>query len=237
MGEGGELLANLAGAVERVDKLTTVVPLNARYAGSVGDVVVGRVREVQAKRWRVDVCGRQDAVLHLSAVALADGAQRRRTHEDQLSMRAYFSEDDLISAEVHSVFADGSLALHARSAKYGRLEGGQLVRVPPGAVKRLPQHFVTLSCGVSVILGLNGYVWIAAPRVDGGAGAGAGAGADAAGADDTDAPPADDAEARVRVSRVRACILQLGQAGASIDVAAIESALAAAAAAAAAAAR
>ena len=75
---GGRLVSALAGTVERVDKLVSVRALHARYAGEVGDVVVGRVRSVQAKRWAVDVCARQDAVLQLSSVNIAGGDQRRR---------------------------------------------------------------------------------------------------------------------------------------------------------------
>lgn len=36
-------------------------------------------------------------------------------------MRRYLQEGDLISAEVQSVFADGSLSLHTRSLKYGKV--------------------------------------------------------------------------------------------------------------------
>lgn len=159
--ENGSLLANVGGAVERVNRLVSVRPVQARFVGEVGDVVVGRVKEVGSKRWRVDVRARQDGVLMLSAVNLAGGVQRRRTYEDQLAMRTLFREDDLISAEVHSVFADGSLSLHARSLKYGKLENGVLVCVSPGLVKRLKQHFLTLrGCNVDVILGLNGCIWL-----------------------------------------------------------------------------
>ena len=35
-----------------------------------GDVVVGRVVEVQDKRWRIDLSSRQDAILMLSSVNL-----------------------------------------------------------------------------------------------------------------------------------------------------------------------
>jgi len=160
--EGGTLTSNLAGRVTRVNRLVSVAPLAARYVGEVGDVVVGRVREVGSKRWRVDVRARQDGVLMLSAVNLQGGAQRRRTFEDQLAMRQLLTEGDLVSAEVHAVFADGSLSLHARSLKYGRLENGLFVAVAPGLVRRLKQHFVTLPppCGVDLVLGLNGYVWV-----------------------------------------------------------------------------
>ncbi len=39
----------------------------------------------------------QDAVLMLSSVNLTGGVQRRRTVEDQLQMRTYFQENDLVS--------------------------------------------------------------------------------------------------------------------------------------------
>jgi exosome complex RNA-binding protein Rrp4 len=41
-----------------------------------------------------------------------------------------------------------------------QLENGMLCVVPPLLMKRLKQHFVTLPCGVDVILGVNGYIWI-----------------------------------------------------------------------------
>jgi hypothetical protein len=44
----------------------------------------------------------QDAVLQLSAVILPDGMQRIRGHEDQLQMRSFYQEADLISAEVQN---------------------------------------------------------------------------------------------------------------------------------------
>ena len=96
----------------------------------------------------------------LSSVNLEGGEQRRRTYEDQMNMRAVYEEGDVLSAEVHSVFADGSLSLHARSAKYGRLGNGVLVRVPPALVKRLRQHFTQLECGVDAIFGMNGWIFI-----------------------------------------------------------------------------
>ena len=40
-----------------------------------------------------------------------------------------------------SVHADGAVALHTRSLKYGRLANGQLVRAPPTLVKRVKRHF------------------------------------------------------------------------------------------------
>lgn len=47
--------------------------------------------------------------------------QRRRSTEDEQMMRKYLCEGDLISAEVQAIFSDGSLSLHTRSLKYGRV--------------------------------------------------------------------------------------------------------------------
>ena len=100
----GALVATVAGVVERVNKLVSVRPLRARYHGEVGDVVVCRIVEVGAKRWKADVNARQNAILLLSSVNLPGGVQRRRTAEDQLNMRQFYVEGDLVSAEVQAFF-------------------------------------------------------------------------------------------------------------------------------------
>ena len=41
-----------------------------------------------------------------------------------------------------------------------QLRNGQLVTVPPILVRRLKSHFISLPCGVDLILGLNGYIWV-----------------------------------------------------------------------------
>lgn len=160
----GDLQAAVCGVVERVNKLISVRPLRSRYIADTGDVIVGRIVEVAGKRWKVDVGGTQEAHLMLSAVNLPGGIQRRRTAEDELNMRSLYAEHDLISAEVQAVQQDGSAALHTRSTKYGKLGSGQLVQVPPALIRRQKQHFCALApCGVAVILGRNGFVWVSSP--------------------------------------------------------------------------
>lgn len=158
--ENDELKASVAGVVERVNKLISVRPLKTRYNGEIGDVVVGRVVEVQQRRWIVDTNSRLNSILLLSSANLPGGELRRRSATDELLMRQYLSEGDLISAEVQSVYSDGSLSLHTRSLKYGKLSQGSLVKVSPTLIKRRKTHFHYLPCGVSVILGNNGYIWV-----------------------------------------------------------------------------
>lgn len=158
--KNGALHASVAGAVHRVNKLISVTPLKTKYQGEIGDVVVGRITEVQQKRWKIDVNGRLDAILQLSSVNLPGGELRRRSAEDELAMRKYLKEGDLVSAEVQNVHNDGGLSLHTRSLKYGKLSQGTLLQVSPSLIKRRKTHFHRLPCGAHVILGNNGYIWI-----------------------------------------------------------------------------
>ncbi|KAG6808012.1 hypothetical protein H0H92_005693 [Tricholoma furcatifolium] len=173
-----EVIASVAGTIERVNKLVTVRATRTRsahayfllptahfynthrYNPEVGDLVVGRITEVQPRRWKVDANSRQDAVLMLSSVNLPGGVQRRKLESDELQMRTFFEEGDLLVAEVQAFFSDGAMSLHTRSLKYGKLRNGQLVTVSPILVRRLKSHFISLPCGVDLILGLNGYIWV-----------------------------------------------------------------------------
>jgi exosome complex component RRP4 len=214
----GALVATVAGVVERVNKLISVRPLRSRYVGEVGDVLVGRVLEVGQKRWKVDVGGRPDAVLMLSSINLPGGEQRRRTAEDQLNMRHFFVEHDLVSAEVQAFFQDGSMSLHTRSLMYGKLRDGTLVAVTPTLMKRLKQHFHAFDFGVHAIFGMNGSVWLSARPPDGGdldekRRASAGAPGTGTGVEGPTSPPEEPltlAE-RERVCRVRNALIALDQ--------------------------
>lgn len=135
--------------------------------------MVGRIVEVQSKRWRVDVGGTQLAGLPLSAINLPGGIQRRRTETDELAIRSFFAEGDLLVAEVQQIYPDGGAVLHTRSLKYGKLRNGAFLAVTGtgggAGVVRSRRQVWTMDVGslgnegaakVDVVLGVNGYVWI-----------------------------------------------------------------------------
>jgi exosome complex component RRP4 len=164
-----EIISTVAGIVQKTNKLLSVRPLRARYTPEIGDLVVGRIIEVQTKRWRVDVGAPVLADLPLSAINLPGGILRKRTETDELQIRTFFSEGDLLVAEVQSLRQDGSASLHTRSLKYGKLRNGVFVSVSGtgggGGVVRARRQVWEIDTGdkggkVDVILGVNGYIWI-----------------------------------------------------------------------------
>lgn len=161
-----EILSSMCGTVERVNKLISVRPARSRYAAEVGDLVIGRITEVGPKRWKVDINAKTDSALQLSSINLPGGIQRRKIESDELQMRSFFQENDLLVAEVQMMFQDNSSALHTRSLRYGKLRNGILVTVSPNLIQRLKSHFVhlkhdELQLDVDLVIGLNGYIWIA----------------------------------------------------------------------------
>ncbi|KAL3470806.1 IEC3 subunit of the Ino80 complex, chromatin re-modelling-domain-containing protein [Aspergillus californicus] len=179
------IIATVAGNVQKTNKLLSVQPLRARYTPEIGDLVIGRIVEVQSKRWKVDVAAPLLAQLPLSAINLPGGILRRRTSADELQIRTFFSEGDLLVAEVQTVHSDGAASLHTRSLKYGKLRNGVFLAVSgtsesgasnssvkggassgsaAGVVRSRRQVFsVPTSNGggdVDIVLGVNGYIWI-----------------------------------------------------------------------------
>lgn len=145
--------------------------------------------EVQSRRWKVDVAAPLLAQLPLSAINLPGGILRRRTSADELQIRNFFSEGDLVVAEVQNVHSDGSASLHTRSLKYGKLRNGVFLAVAgtggsgassssvkggvgagsagagSGGVVRSRRQIWTVNAAngggdIDVVLGVNGYIWI-----------------------------------------------------------------------------
>lgn len=72
-----KLVSASLGTVERINKLVTVKPFRCRYSGNIGDVVIGRIKEVGSKRWRVQTNSKQDSTLLLSSINLPGFIQVR----------------------------------------------------------------------------------------------------------------------------------------------------------------
>ena len=95
--------------------------------------------------------------------------QRRRSEEDQLNIRTFFKEGDMISAEVMQVGSgDGRIMLQTRSVKYGKLMNGHLLKTDSNFIRRMKNHIVDFfsdleEFSVGAIIGTNGYVWIHSP--------------------------------------------------------------------------
>ncbi|KAL5114033.1 Exosome complex component rrp4 [Pleosporales sp. CAS-2024a] len=175
------IVASVAGRLHKTNKLLSVQPLCAPYQAEIGDLVVGRVVGVHPRQWSVDIAAPTLASLPLSSINLPGGILRRRTAVDELNMRTFFAEGDLLVAEVQALHQDATAALHTRSLKYGKLRNGLFTRLRDagggilsrhGRVVRSRRHAFTLDTAagaIDVVLGVNGCVYVSkhtAPAAD-----------------------------------------------------------------------
>ena len=219
----GEYSATSCGIVEKINKLVFVRPLKSKYAGDVGDVIVGRINEVAGDRWMVEFGGSQMASLPLGGINLPGSVQRRRTDEDKMQMRDYFEEGDVFACEIQKIMENGEVIVHCRSNKYGILCNGQLVQVDASLVRRQAMHFVAVPTGsgesVQIVLGNNGWIWVGVPSKHTGH-------IQSLNFTQMDSKPEIVAPAvREKISRVRNCIEGLSQACMEITVESISQSL------------
>ncbi|PVI01253.1 hypothetical protein DM02DRAFT_613776 [Periconia macrospinosa] len=168
------IVSTVAGHLHKTNKLLSVQALRARYTPEIGDLVVGRIVSVGTKKWSVDIAAPMLASLPLSAINLPGGILRRRTAVDELNIRTFFSEGDLLVAEVQSLHQDNTASLHTRSLKYGKLRNGMFTSLSGagggvlsrrGGVVRSKRQTFTLNTAageIDVVLGVNGYIFISA---------------------------------------------------------------------------
>ena len=235
---GGGLAATVAGSLRRVDRLITVASAGGRYIPDVGDVIVGRVIDVGGKRWRVDIGAARAASLALAAVRLPGGAARRRTAEDEASMRELYAEGDPLVAEVQAVHGDGGVLLHTQSRRYGTPTDGVLIPLPPHAIPRQRAQLGTAPAArVALVLGVNGWVWVSPLREgeggEGAAGAATTAAAPSFDPDDGDEParpppPPPTPDQRRDVAAAASALRALASVGLPITPAAVDGAVVAA---------
>jgi exosome complex component RRP4 len=155
-----------------VTRLLSVTPMAAIYHPKVGDIVIGRIAQVQQQRWEVQIGCSDLAVLRLSAIYLPDDQLRRRTTSDERSIRRYFDVGDLVCAEVREVPSSGPIALHTRQQHPRQLGRGVVIEVPPRLIKRVPTHICARDLDGSafqIIWGINGSVWLSAAEMGGAA--------------------------------------------------------------------
>ena len=148
------------GNVNTISKLVTVTPFRSPYKPEIGHVIIGRVITVNKKSWDVDIFAQRYGTLNLTAINLPRGEQRIRNEDDQMQMRLYFKENDLLSGEIQQIHINGTIHIQTRNLKYGKLKNGILLKVNHMLVKKTKHQFIDLIDDIKAILGLNGIIWI-----------------------------------------------------------------------------
>jgi exosome complex component RRP4 len=162
--EGESIFAKRIGLVSLNHSVISVVPLNSVYIPRVGDVVIGKVDEIQSNGWNIEINAPSQAYMPLAGV-------REYIDTTKSSLSRYYDVNDLIYAKVSSMQGD-SIYLSMHDIKAKKFRGGRIVPINPAKVPRLIGkqgsmiNMIKDKTGCRINVGQNGFVWLEGDNVE-----------------------------------------------------------------------
>lgn len=155
--DGGKVYAKLMGLFDKSDTGVRVIPLKGKYMPSVGDIVIGIVREVSSGGWMIDIYSHYSAFLPLS-----ENPEYKPTKksEDVLDI------GDAVVSKVLNIDPKLNITLTMKEKVCRPVRFGRIVAVNPARVPRVigkkGSMIKTLKSelGIQILVGQNGLIWL-----------------------------------------------------------------------------
>ncbi len=155
--EGGKIFASQLGIKSVRTDMISVVPLSGQYMPMRGDLVVGKIVDVSASNWLVDINSPYPAPQHVNEVPwrVEFGETRRFMGVGDVVMLKVVGHDEQMRVQV-------SMQDHGLR----KLTGGMIIEVSPSKVPRVIGkngsmiQMLKNSTGCRIYVGQNGRIWI-----------------------------------------------------------------------------
>ncbi|NCN86705.1 S1 RNA-binding domain-containing protein [archaeon] len=152
----GKIYSLRYGLAEEQNNLIKVIPLSGVYSPRRGNIVIGKVENVTANGWLIDIGYADSAFLSLMEVP-------RFVNKD--AMEEVLDIDDMVLAKIWSINKRG-IDLSLKSRGLGKIEDGIIFEVNPNKVPRIIGKegsmikLIKDNTGCDVTVGQNGFVLI-----------------------------------------------------------------------------
>jgi exosome complex component RRP4 len=155
--EGGHVFAAQLGIKTVRSNVVGVVPLSGQYVPMRGDMVIGKIVDMGASNWLVDINAAHPSPLHVNEVPwrVEFGETGR-----------FMTVGDLVSLKVQGVDELGKVLISMKEHGLRTLAGGVVIEIAPSKVPRVigrnGSMIQTLknSTGCRIFVGQNGRIWI-----------------------------------------------------------------------------
>ncbi len=160
--EEKDIVASKYGLAEVTDRMVKIIPLSGVYTPRRGNVIIGQVVNVTFRGWVIDFDAHFNGFLPLTEVP-------RFINKGEL--RSYLDFGDVICAKIMGA-DETSVDLSIKLRGFGKLEGGQLVKINPNKVPRVigkegsMVNLIKNDSNADVDVGQNGFVWLRGDRVE-----------------------------------------------------------------------
>ena len=159
--ENGKVYARVLGLLDKTELGVRIIPLKGRYVPSIGDTVIGIVKEVTANGWIVDINSPYMAFL---PVPENPAMRPDRRPNDVLDI------GDAIIAKVMNIDPKMKVTLTMKDKLCRPIRVGRIVAINPTRVPRVIGKkgsmikLLKSELEIQIIVGQNGFIWLNGDR-------------------------------------------------------------------------
>jgi len=150
------------GLIEKSNKLVKIIPLSGTYQARRGNVVIGKVENINFNGWFINIRAARDAFLSLMEVP-------RYINKDALE--EVMKIGDMVVAKIWTINLRG-IDLTIKSRGLGKIEQGLIIKVNPNKVPRIIGKegsmikLIKDKTNCDIIVGQNGLIWIKSDKIE-----------------------------------------------------------------------
>lgn len=158
----GKIFALKYGLAEEQNNLIKVIPLSGVYNPRRGNVIIGKVENINSAGWMIDIGAADSAFLSINEVP-------RFVNKD--AMDEVFDIDDMVIAKIWTINKRG-IDLSVKSRGFGKVEEGIIFEINPNKVPRVIGKegsmikLIKENTGCDITVGQNGAVLVKGPSID-----------------------------------------------------------------------
>jgi exosome complex component RRP4 len=158
--EDSKIYSAVIGLFEIRGKILRVISLEGTYIPRPNDVVIGKIVDVSATNWKVEI--RAPYLANLPAANYFD----KPIDPLKSDIRRYLNVGDIIVAKVVSFNRAQDPLLTTKERGLGKLRGGRIIEMSPTKIPRLigrkgsMVNMIKEETGCRITVGQNGRVWV-----------------------------------------------------------------------------
>jgi len=159
---GNDIVAMRYGLAEESNKLVKVIPLSGTYQPRRGNVVIGKVDNITANGWVIDINTIDTVFLPLMEVP-------RFVSKDALE--EVMSIGDMMVGKIWNINRRG-IDLSIKQRGFGKIEEGIIIEINPNKVPRVIGKegsmikLIKDETGCNITVGQNGLIWIKGDNIE-----------------------------------------------------------------------
>lgn len=157
--DGESIIAKRLGLVSITGRVVSVIPLNTVYIPKSGDMVIGKIVDIQPNGWILDINSVGNAFLPLSGV-------REYIDPVRTKLSKIYNIGELLYAKIYMINDLDSIYLSMQDMKCRKLRNGRLVKINPAKIPRLIGRqgsmikMIKERSKCRIFIGQNGLIWL-----------------------------------------------------------------------------